>query len=130
MLKQIPGLYIAHIDEEKGRGVFAGLSISKGDIIEACPVIHIPKKDLQTIHSTALHDYYFLWGKDQDEAVIALGYGSLYNHSSDPNAQIILDYLADEIIIECVRKIDAGEEITIQYNEGDINADSLWFDPK
>jgi SET domain-containing protein len=126
-MNRIPGLYIAYI-KNKGRGVFTSSEINPGDLIEVCPVIILPKSELSIIHKTSLHDYYFLWGKDLDKCAIALGSGSIYNHSDHANAMFNLDLENDTIDIECIRPIAAGEEILINYNGEDGNQDSLWFE--
>ena len=126
---QIPGLYILK-DEIKGRAVFTAGDIPEGSTIEVCPLIIIPEPEVEVIHKTALHDYYFRWGKEQKQAAILLGYGSLYNHSNDPNAQVILIEQDNEILIESLRTINAGEEITIDYFDGEGAKEKLWFEIK
>ncbi len=112
--------------EGKGRGVFTSDSIPKGGLIEICPTIILSKEDTQGIHKTLLHDYYFLWNNDGQSA-IALGYGSLYNHSETPNAIFELVYGDDEIHFIAQRDIEAGEEITINYLEIRDGKFELWF---
>lgn len=126
---QIPGLYIQY-DEATGRGVYTSQEISNHDIIEVCPVILIPKKDIEKIHQTVLHDYYFLWGTNHEEAVIALGYGSLYNHKITANAKVVLDFENNELIIQATQKIELGNQIYINYNDGGSKKIDLWFDAK
>lgn len=125
-MNQRPGLYIAH-SEGKGRGVFTSQSIEKGEIIEICPVLVIPKTELPIIHKTVLHDYYFLWGDHLEECAIALGFGSIYNHKLHPNANFILDIENLTIDIEAVIDISEGEEITLNYHGEPGNTDKLWF---
>jgi len=125
-MNQRPGLYIAHCDG-KGRGIFTTTPISEGEIIEICPIIKIPKFEMPIIHKTHLHDYYFLWGEELDECVIALGFGSLYNHELMPNANFILDLDNDTIDIQAIKDIEAGEEITLNYNGEPGCEDELWF---
>jgi len=122
---QIPNLYIAETNH--GRGVFTAAPISKGSVIEVCHVIIIPAEELPIIHRTHLHDYYFLWGKDMTACAIALGYGSLYNHAVQPNANFILDLANDTIDIEAITDISPGEEITINYNGEPGDKTKLWF---
>jgi SET domain-containing protein len=43
-----------------------------------------------------------------------LGYGSFYNHSSDPSAEYI-EEVEDTLTFKALREIPAGEEITIDY---------------
>lgn len=126
-MDRIPGLYITQI-ENKGRGVFTSIEINPGDLIEVCPIILIPKLELPIIHRTCLHDYYFLWGKNLDQCAIALGYGSIYNHSVSANANFILDLINKTIDIECIKPILAGEEIVLNYHGEDGNKDDLWFE--
>lgn len=129
MSSQIPGLYIGY-SEHRGRGVYSGIPIDLGDDIEICPVIIISKEDLRVIHNTILHDYYFMWDLEAGEGAIALGYGSLYNHSSEPNAEYLLQHEDMSIKISCINPIKAGEEITIDYQSLKTEQYALWFDEK
>src|SRR5436305_320986 len=64
----------------KGRGVFARRPIREGEVIERVPVIVLPVGEIRTPDGwTTLGDYCFLW--DRGTVAVALGYGSLYNHS-------------------------------------------------
>lgn len=113
----------------KGRGVFAAVEFNRGDIIELCPIIEISADDRAAVHDTGLHDYYFVWGVDEDKAAIALGYGSLYNHSDMPNAQFVNDLDNGLIIIECLSAILPGTEICINYVDHRSD-EKLWFKTK
>lgn len=124
----IPGLYIQDT-EDKQRAVYTAHEVNPGDVIEICHVIMIPKGDVETVHSTILHDYYFVWPDDSGRLALALGYGSIYNHSATPNAEIVFDLDAHTIIFQCIQTIAAGDEICIDYQGGVKNAPSLWFDP-
>ncbi len=121
---QVPHLHIRQTDT-KGRGIFAGLELHIGDVIELCPVVVIPKKEVKSIDQTILYEYYFLWGT-QGDVCLALGYGSIYNHDDSPNAEAI--NLLDEAFIRivCIRNIKSGEEITISYSDSKVS-NSLWF---
>jgi uncharacterized protein len=124
-MQRISGLYIAETDF--GRGVFTSIDISEGDLIEVCPIILIPKRELPIIHKTVLHDYYFLWGENLEDCAIALGNGSMYNHRLHPNANFILDIENKTIDIEAIKDIAAGEEITLNYNGEPGDEGELWF---
>lgn len=125
MSLQIPGLFIQE-SQNKGRGVFTAKKIIAGDLIEICPVILLPEQEVSVIHYTRLHDYYFLWGPEEKKAAIALGWGSLYNHSEPANAYTLQDWECNELKILAQSDIEPMEEITISYNDsrGDIE---LWF---
>lgn len=101
--------------------MFAGESIAAGELVEACPVITISKRDLEA--STVLDNYYFVWNDKTDSAALALGYGSLYNHSWEPNVECYIR--ARFLDIEAIRDIEAGEELLHNY---DPESDELWFD--
>ena len=125
-MQRVASLYIASSDD-RGRGVFTAPPIHEGDIIEVCPVIVIPKRELPIIHKTILHDYYFLWGDKLEDCAIALGYGSMYNHELNPNANFILDLENMTIDIEAIQDIAAGEEITLNYHGEPGDESELWF---
>lgn len=114
----------------EGRGIMAIESIEPGELIEICPVIVIPHKDVEAIHKTILHDYYFLWGEQEELAAIALGYGSLYNHALLPNANYHMDFDTETIEIIAIHQIEAGEEVTINYNGEPGKFGELWFDER
>lgn len=125
-MQRVASLYIAPSDD-RGRGVFTASPIHAGDVIEVCPVIVIPKRELPIIHKTILHDYYFLWGDNLEDCAIALGYGSMYNHELNPNANFILDLENMTIDIEAIQDIAAGEEITLNYHGEPGDESELWF---
>ena len=129
MLQRLPGLYIAQT-HTRGRGVFCAHDISKGDLIEICPMLILKKSELKTIHKTSLHDYYFLWGEARDTPALALGNGSIYNHETNPNADFILDFEDESIEIIALKNIEAGMEITINYHGEAGNEEELWFKEK
>ncbi len=68
----------------KGWGVFAARDIAADEIIERCPMLVLSKSDVWQVDAT-LSRYVFTWCNDQ--VALALGYGSLYNHSFQPNAR-------------------------------------------
>ncbi|MEL7425651.1 MAG: SET domain-containing protein [Bacteroidota bacterium] len=128
MSTRLPFLYIQSTSK-KGRGVFTAQKIPAGSHIETCPVLILSKKDTSRIHKTKLHDYYFLWGK-KGESAIALGFGSIYNHAKKPNAEYAMDLENNSIDIFAIRKITAGQEITINYMDGGVQESELWFKEK
>jgi len=112
----------------KGRCVFAKQAFSRGSILERAPVIIISQEDWQIIEKTCLHNYAFGWGPDQDQAAIALGRGSLFNHSYEPNA--FYRKLLDKQMVEFIalRDIRSGEEITVNYSGHPYGKKPMWFD--
>jgi uncharacterized protein len=109
----------------KGRGVFARAKIPKGVIIERVPVLTLPVEDVfSNTAKSRLSEYVFRW--HDGEVAIALGYGSLYNHSFRPNARFYSEGRLMQVF-SALRDIDAGEEITINYIGSSDNA--LSFTP-
>lgn len=111
--------------EKYGRGIFATRDIKKDELIEASPIVLSPESEWKYLGKTKLFYYCFYWGED---TAIALGYGSLINHSYSPNATFYNN--EDNLTIDFYALVDikAGEEITINYN-GEIDDKSeLWFD--
>jgi hypothetical protein len=96
------------------RGVIAGRYYKKRECIERCPVLLIPIEQYEIIAKTIFDKYIFEWTSSYD--ALALGYGSLYNHSYNANCIYRLDYKNKLISIYAVEVIRAGQEITINYN--------------
>lgn len=109
---QVPTKIEIKESTNKGLGVFAKEKIFSGEIIETTPLI---KLDVPH-NSDTLFDYRFYYPRkgDNREYVVALGYGSLYNHSEQNNADwrsakpMIFDFFA-------LRDIEPGEEIYLKY---------------
>lgn len=83
-----------------------------------------PARDIRHLEKTVLRGYYFEW--TEEGVGLPLGLGSLYNHSSTPNAEAEADH--DDVMLRyrALRAIRAGEEVTIDYVRGaDVE---LWFD--
>jgi SET domain-containing protein len=110
----------------KGRGVFARRPIAEGEIIERVPVIVLPAGQVgEEPERHPLADYVFEWGPRT--VALALGYGSLYNHSYEPNARYE-DIGGRTKIFIALRDIPAGEEITVNYNGQPEDRTPVWFD--
>ncbi len=126
-MQRLPALYFGP-SPLGGRGVFTNTWIPEGAVLEICPVIVLPAEELPVIHNTKLHDYYFMWGWDDDQCAIALGYGSLYNHAYTPNAQYLIDIDNETIEFIALRDIQKGEEVTVSYNGDPEDKTRVWFD--
>jgi uncharacterized protein len=112
----------------RGRGVFSSESLAAGAIIEIAPVIVMSPVEREILDRTLLHDYIFLWGKDETQCCVALGYVSIYNHDYQSNAEYEMDFEANSIRIKTVREIKKGEEIFINYNGTWNDQTPVWFD--
>jgi SET domain-containing protein len=111
--------------EKYGRGIFAARDIMKGENLEKSPVIISPKSEREHLKQTVLRNYCFRWG---EHLAIALGYGSIYNHSYTPNARYITNIDKQSIDFYAMADIKEGEEITVNYNGDPKDQSPLWFD--
>ncbi len=113
--------------ENAGRGMLATGNIIEGELIERCPVIFLTEKDYPLAKQTTLLNYYFL-NEKEDRAAIALGYGSLYNHSFEPNATYKKSLEDGFIDFVAIKSIGVGNEITVNYNYGNPeDKKKLWI---
>jgi SET domain-containing protein len=111
----------------KGRGVFARRPIKKGAVIERVPVLIIPVRDLVDGRAnTTLNKYFYEWSATT--VAVSLGYGSLYNHSYTPNADYFFAYGPKLLTYRALCDIEAGEEITINYNGKPERRDPMHFE--
>jgi len=100
---------------KKGRGVYATKRYLPGDLIEVCPIILIPEKQVKK--GDLICEYIFAWEKFY---AFAFGYGSLYNHSYEPNAVYSRRKIKHEIVYKAHKKIQPNDEITVNYS-GTVN---------
>lgn len=96
-----------------GRGVFTTTSIKKGQQVELSPLVVIEKpKDSKIIENTNLGRYTYAYKKT---SAIALGLGSLFNHSGKPNLEWKILEKSSEVLFWADRDIAAGEQLFINY---------------
>lgn len=125
----LPCLYVAPT-EGMGRGVYTSGDIERGTVIEISPVIVMTGAERKLLDRTLLHDYIFEWGKDRGACCMALGYIPLYNHSYKSNCEYEMDFDQRVITVRSVRRIAAGEEVSINYNGNWNNPKPVWFDKR
>ena len=114
-----------------GRGVFARRDIKKDEIIERCPVIEVPKYDTSNLRESILVTYFFYFGRNKERSAIALGFGSISNHTYKRNARFKIkqkDMIIDFVALNDIKKDD---EITFNYYNRSKPKDKkspLWFE--
>jgi hypothetical protein len=107
-----------------GIGVFAKNTIKGNEIIEICPIIDMGLSKGELSH--ILIDYRFNWPQgnvEVEKQVVCAGYGMLYNHSENPNANWRSNLENNTFEFYATRDISPDEEILVWY--GDIN---YWSD--
>ena len=122
----LPRLAVLDAGGKKGRGVFALELIAKGRVVERAPVLVFPSAEWDAhARHTLLSHYCFRWpprsapepGEDVDKGAfaLALGFGSLFNHSARPNVGWVRR--ASDGVIEFVAldDIEVGRELLISY---------------
>ncbi|QUW23675.1 SET domain-containing protein-lysine N-methyltransferase [Sporosarcina sp. Marseille-Q4063] len=111
-----------------GKGIYATRDIKTGELIEVSPVLISSKNEWKYLKKTVLFDYCFTWGENYEQIAVALGFGSLFNHSFTPNAMFINNIGNLSIDFYAIVDIKASEEITINYNGDSDDKSPLWFD--
>lgn len=100
-----------------GLGVFAIRDIKASELIERCPVIQIPETEYDIIKHSILKWYVYDASNRGPNAVkLCLGYGSIYNHSDDPNVEwngVNARYMN----FHTMRNIKKGEQLFIDYGD-------------
>ncbi|TFG06932.1 MAG: SET domain-containing protein-lysine N-methyltransferase [Promethearchaeota archaeon] len=123
---------VKRISLKKGRGVIAKKGINKGTLIEKANVLLIPNKDYEKIQDTILHAYTFEWQDPKYDGeyacAIALSICQFINHSYHPNVKYIYDYENDTIEYYAIKKIQPGEELSVNYNGKIRDNAPLWFE--
>ncbi len=112
----------------KGRGVVAGRPFRRYQVVASAPVVVIAADDWARVELGILREYAFKWDEDTGERALALSVASLFNHSYSPNtcpklikADLRIDFLA-------LDDIDAGDELTFNYNGRPADPSPLWFE--
>ncbi len=111
--------------EKYGRGIFATRDIKSGEFIEEATVIVIPRVEWKLMEESVFGDYIFRWG---DDKALALGYGSLYNHSYTPNVRYYTNIENQSIDFYARKDIRKGEEMMVNYNGDPKDQSPLWFE--
>ena len=120
----------------RGRCVFAAAPIRRGQLIEISPCLRFPRQMYEQLglKQSPLEHYVFVERGTRD-LLLALGIGSLFNHSETPN----VDYRVaapvaagstpppdhdpqGRVTFRCSRDASAGEELCIYYGP------DLWFE--
>jgi hypothetical protein len=132
VLLSAPGVCIKDTGTAKGRGVFALRAFAAGEEVEVCPVLlfRMPLKRLPAEFRRFVYDWAQLAGARGTNA-LALGYGSMYNHSNPANLRYEADASGSLLRLFAARAVAAGEELTINYNVPDGESepeDDYWFE--
>ena len=102
-------------------GVFAKRRIKINETVEIAPFVEVPRDALYT-HPNKFQDYAFRSHINPSNALIILGYGSMYNHYSRPN--VAYDkYPKDPsrfLVFFAIKDTPKGGELFIHYGRDPI----------
>ncbi|KAG0055191.1 hypothetical protein BGZ83_009367 [Gryganskiella cystojenkinii] len=103
----------------KGRGIVTRKPIPSRTVIDISPILLFPAGEY-TAHGqyTQLDHYTYRW---QGGMALALGLGSMFNHSNKPNVGFQRDFANKVIRYTTLREIKENEELCISYGP------NLWF---
>jgi hypothetical protein len=133
LLIQPAAVYIKETGTPRGRGVFAGRAFAQGEVVETCPVVPfepLPDRRLPPDIRRIVFGWGKLLGLKRVRPAIALGYGSLYNHSNPAGLRCEGDAINNILRLIAIRDIAADEELTINYNSiaTGVSTDNNWFE--
>lgn len=95
-----------------GRGVYATRTIKTGELIECSPVILLDDWEADRITPTVLNCYVFEYGV---KTAIALGFGSLFNHSESENVTYRANFRNKTIEYAALCEIKKGQQLFVNY---------------
>jgi SET domain-containing protein len=123
---------IKYISQKKGKGIFAKEFIEKGTTIDIAHVLLLPEKDYFLIENTMLGNYLFNWedpqGNSDYKTVILMSFCEFVNHSYNPNCTYEKNYQEKYIKFYAIKDIQAGEELTVNYNGIADDKSPVWFE--
>jgi SET domain-containing protein len=97
----------------KGRGAFCPKKIPKGVIFNVTPLLVLSAKEAKQMSESSLEPYWYEFGSRG--RAIALGLGSIMNHSDEPNCSYHFSKLRRTLSFYALRDIPAHEELTHDY---------------
>ncbi|KAG0165860.1 hypothetical protein DFQ28_008181 [Apophysomyces sp. BC1034] len=107
-------------DPIRGRGVFTNAFIPRNTLIDISPVLLFSHDEYERHgQHTILDEYTYRW---KDGYALALGLGSMFNHSNNPNVGYVRSFEQRLIRYITMNDIQADEELCISYGS------HLWFD--
>jgi SET domain-containing protein len=113
----------------KGRGVYAGESISSRTLINISPVLLFPESDEENSTQSKESQYperdilaHYTYTFGNNTQALALGMGSMFNHSKKNNVGFVIDKQNLLIRYTTVKDIDKDDELCINYGY------RLWFE--
>jgi SET domain-containing protein len=101
------------VTKSMGRGMFATEAIKKGVCVHSAEIVLFKCSEIQRIKKLGQYVYNF----DSTHSALALGYGSLFNHSFNSNLCAQYREKSDRWVLTYIatRDIKKGEQLFIYY---------------
>lgn len=97
-----------------GRSVFSRKNFKTGSIVEVAPAIFVKSKSIR--ESSIVKDYLFASSNPNLDA-LTFGYGSMYNHSENPNIEWSVSLKKKNVTYKAIRPIKKGDELFVSYGD-------------
>lgn len=97
----------------KGWGAFCAKKIPKGTIFNVTTLLPLSGKEAKLMSGSSLEPYWYEYGTKG--RAIALGLGSILNHSDEPNCSYYFARKGRTLSFYALRDIPAHEELTHDY---------------
>ena len=119
-------IYSSKIEVKKspihGYGVFAKENVKKGEILEECHFMSLPRNNKYLnsfVQLSNLANFVFVFPKGRNfrEWAWPLGNGCIYNSSPHPNADWEIDEERRLFIFKSIKNIEEGDEICTNYED-------------
>lgn len=95
-----------------GRGIHVHEAAAAGDCITSAAALVLDPHDTDALADHPLASYLVAW---EDGAAVPMGPLAFVNHSSRPNAELVVDDDHTEVQLYLLRDVVAGEELTVDY---------------
>jgi SET domain-containing protein len=110
-IKQFP-FYVKKV-RGKGWGAFSSKKIPKGTIFNVTPLLVLTVREANLMSGSSLEPYWYQFGTKG--RAIALGLGSIMNHSHEPNCSYRFSKKKRTLSFYALKDIPAHEELTHDY---------------
>ena len=96
-----------------GNGMFALRNFSVGVTVEICPYLTGTLDEFKG----EIIDYYIQHHTKENSVILPLGYCAMYNHSPNPNLELVQNNDEDNLKAIVIRNIRKGDELFITYGD-------------
>lgn len=112
ILYRNPQLFVKQSPEPRF-GVYTNSFLKRGSIIEQCHFVTIG----DGLNNDNLRGYAYNYESPSgvSKQIIPLGYGAIYNHNDNHNAEWFVDYEKELMVFVTTKNIFKGEQIYINY---------------